>query len=220
MPPSEEEWGTRMVSRFDGARCVHARNCVLQEPTVFRANVVGPWIAPDAIDADELAAVARACPSGAIQYERLDGAATEAPPPVNTIRVRENGPLEVRADLALTGQAPRLRATLCRCGHSAHKPFCDGAHATACFAASGEARTQDAAPLAVRNRLLTTPPAHDGPLRGDAAAAAPRPGQPNAAASATPPRLENPDTAAHSGSPLRASKLRHHPISCVESSLS
>lgn len=78
--------------------------------------------------------------------------------------MRENGPLEVRADLALTGQAPRLRATLCRCGHSAHKPFCDGAHATACFAASGEARTQESAPLAVRNGLLTITAAEDGPL--------------------------------------------------------
>jgi CDGSH-type Zn-finger protein/uncharacterized Fe-S cluster protein YjdI len=164
MSTSEEYRGKRIVIRFDGARCVHARNCVMQAPTVFRANVVGPWIDPDAMDADELAAVARNCPSGAIQYERVDGAAAEAAPLVNTIRVRENGPLEVRADLHIEGEPARLRATLCRCGQSAHKPYCDGAHATACFAASGEARTQDSAPLAERAGALAITPAPDGPL--------------------------------------------------------
>lgn len=44
-----------------------------------------------------------------------------------------NGPLKVDGDftvLKADGSAAETKATayLCRCGHSANKPFCDGAH--------------------------------------------------------------------------------------------
>lgn len=149
---------------FDGSRCIHARHCVLGQPGVFRANVEGPWIQPDNATAEELAEVAHACPSGAITYERHDGASHEEAPNVNTIRTRENGPLAVHAEISLKDESNGFRATLCRCGASQNKPYCDGSHHAIDFTASGEPATQESEPLAVRNGSLSINPVPDGPL--------------------------------------------------------
>ena len=123
-----------MTIAFETKRCIHARFCVLQQPGVFKANVVGPWIAPDdATTTEGLVATAQNCPSGAIHYRRKDGGPEESSPPVNLIQVREDGPLAVRGALAIDGEPIGYRATLCRCGQSGHKPFCDGTHAKVHF---------------------------------------------------------------------------------------
>jgi CDGSH-type Zn-finger protein/uncharacterized Fe-S cluster protein YjdI len=161
---SETYRGTSLTIHFDGARCVHARNCVVGAPRVFKANVEGPWIDPDAIAVEELAAIARACPSGAITYTRHDGGAEEHAPEVNTVRVRENGPLAVHGALEIEGQEPCMRATLCRCGASQKKPFCDGSHVAAGFHATGEPATGDSTALAARDGVVKISPRPDGPL--------------------------------------------------------
>lgn len=149
---------------YNGARCIHARHCVLGAPGVFRANTPGAWIFPDAATTEELVTVAHMCPSGAIAYRRHDGGAEEAPPPVNLIQLRENGPLGVRAHIVLDGEAIGMRAVLCRCGASKHKPFCDGSHNEAGFRASGEPDTIESKPLPVRDGPLNIDPEIDGPL--------------------------------------------------------
>lgn len=164
MSDVEEVAGKRVLLRFEGRRCIHSRQCVLGRPDVFVPNVEGEWIHPDNATPEELAALAQSCPSGAITYERLDGGPAEAPPIVNVLRVRENGPLAVHAELAIEGQAPRHRATLCRCGASKQKPFCDGSHTAAGFQATGEPATLDSQPLAARNGALKVTPAKNGPL--------------------------------------------------------
>jgi CDGSH-type Zn-finger protein/uncharacterized Fe-S cluster protein YjdI len=160
----EEARGKNVLLRFEGKRCIHSRQCVLGAPEVFRANVQGPWLEPDAIPVEELAAIARACPSGAITYERLDGGPAEAPPSVNVARVRENGPVAIHAKLTIDGHGKMVRATLCRCGASKNKPFCDGSHVAAKFTATGEPATQPSDPLAVRGGELTVTPFPNGPL--------------------------------------------------------
>lgn len=157
--------GKAVTIRFDGRRCVHARQCVLGQPGVFKANTPGEWIFPDAASAEAVAIVAHSCPSGAITYERHDGGAQESAPAVNVATVRENGPLAFRAPLVIGGAAAGYRATLCRCGASAAKPFCDGSHNTAGFTASGEPATKPSEPLAVRNGPLSIDPQPDGPLQ-------------------------------------------------------
>jgi CDGSH-type Zn-finger protein/uncharacterized Fe-S cluster protein YjdI len=158
--------GKSLTIHFDGARCIHSRNCVVGLPGVFKANVEGPWIDPDAASAEDLAAIARACPSGAITYERHDGGPGERPPEVNLVRVREHGPIALHGDLRIAGAAACTRATLCRCGASAHKPYCDGSHNTAGFAATGEPKTtEQVAMLEARGGELTVTPEPDGPLR-------------------------------------------------------
>jgi CDGSH-type Zn-finger protein/uncharacterized Fe-S cluster protein YjdI len=161
---TEEYRGDRIVVRFDGSKCIHSRNCVLGRPDVFVPNVKGAWIKPDNASGEAIAAIALSCPSGAITFERLDGGTNETAPLVNVVRVRENGPLAFHADLAIVGQAQALRATLCRCGASKRKPFCDGSHTAIAFSATGEPAAQDAGALAVRNRALTVTPLRNGPL--------------------------------------------------------
>ena len=150
--------GKRALIRFEGNKCIHSRHCVLGRPDVFVPNVDGEWIHPDRASPEEVAALAQACPSGAIAYQRLDGGPQEAPPLVNVTRVRENGPLAFHAELDIVGSGPALRATLCRCGASKNKPFCDMSHAAASFQASGEPATVESTPLAARNgRVKITP---------------------------------------------------------------
>ena len=149
---------------YSGTRCIHARHCVLGLPKVFKANVVGPWIDPNAATTEELVTVAHMCPSGAIQYRRHDGGAEEAAPPVNLVQLRENGPLGIRADIRLDGQAIGMRAVLCRCGASRHKPFCDGSHNDLHFKASGEPDTVQSEPLVSRGGPLLIEPETNGPL--------------------------------------------------------
>ena len=150
--------------RFDTERCIHSRHCVLDAPTVFRANVKGAWLHPEAASVEQIVHVAHNCPSGAITYERHDGAPQESAPLVNVIRVRENGPYAVNAAITLNESA-HTRATLCRCGQSKNKPFCDNSHLTAHFNATGEPATIDSDPLECRNGTLTVDPLPDGPLQ-------------------------------------------------------
>jgi CDGSH-type Zn-finger protein len=110
-------------------------------------------------------AIAHDCPSGAITYERHDGGAQEAPPPVNVLRVRENGPYAFHAAIDLAGHGPVLRATLCRCGKSANKPFCDNSHREAGFSATGEPATIESGRLEARDGTLRVTPVVDGPLQ-------------------------------------------------------
>ena len=133
---------------------------------MFLANVKGSWIFPDAMDAERVAEIAHACPSGAIRYERKDGRPDEAPPPVNLIAVREAGPYAVRADIRLDGKSAHYRATLCRCGASKNKPFCDGSHHD--VEVRGQRRARDGRGpimLAARDGPLAIDPELDGPLQ-------------------------------------------------------
>jgi len=157
--------GTDMTLIFDAKRCIHARFCVTGAPKTFLANVPGEWLFPDATPLDYLVEIAHACPSGAISYRRKDGKADETPPPVNLINIRENGPYAVRGDLMLVGAAAGTRATLCRCGASKNKPFCDGSHHDIAFGASGEPQTISLDPLTARDGPLTVEPQRNGPLK-------------------------------------------------------
>jgi CDGSH-type Zn-finger protein len=56
------------------------------------------------------------------------------------ILVNSDGPLRVEGDFEIVdpqgnvfGLAGRTRISLCRCGHSNNKPFCDGSHKTSGF---------------------------------------------------------------------------------------
>jgi len=160
----EEYRGANIVVRFEGSKCIHSRHCVLEQPAVFEANVPGPWIHPDA-SPEGAVEVAHHCPSGAITYERTDGGPQESAPPVNTVHVRENGPLAFRAGLIVGGKPEGFRATLCRCGASKNKPWCDTGHVAAGFKAGGEPATQSSEPLAKRNGPLAITPAKNGPLQ-------------------------------------------------------
>jgi CDGSH-type Zn-finger protein/uncharacterized Fe-S cluster protein YjdI len=157
--------GKKLTLLYEGKKCIHARFCVTGAPRVFLANVKGPWIEPDGIEVERLVEIAHACPSGAIRYQRHDGVAEERAPQVNLLAVREAGPYAVRGALSIDGETGFFRATLCRCGASKNKPYCDGSHHEVKFSASGEPPTGQADMLEVRDGLLQIDPELDGPLQ-------------------------------------------------------
>jgi CDGSH-type Zn-finger protein len=64
-----------------------------------------------------------------------------------TIQVRSNGPLRLEGEFTLTdaagnafGLGGRTVVSLCRCGHSDNKPFCDGSHGRNAFQSECPAR--------------------------------------------------------------------------------
>jgi len=163
--PDNEAATEHLVLRFDGEKCIHSRQCVLNAPEVFLANVEGPWLHPEKASVEHLVHVARSCPSGAITYQRLDGGDEESNPQVNVAFIRENGPYAMQAALSIEGQDRRYRATLCRCGQSRNKPFCDNTHREAGFEATGEPATLPSDPLQERGGELRVEPLEDGPLK-------------------------------------------------------
>lgn len=163
--PVEVVRGQALSILFDSHRCIHSRHCVLDAPSVFKANTPGEWIYPDTVHAETVVGVAHACPSGAIRYQRHDGGPAEAAPSVNQLRIRENGPYAVHAPLSISGQDDGFRATLCRCGQSRNKPWCDSSHVAAAFAATGEPPSGAVDALAQRGGPLAVTPMKNGPLQ-------------------------------------------------------
>lgn len=155
--------GTDIAIGFDMARCIHARNCYLRLPQVFDP-ARKPWVDPDAAPAEEIAAMIRTCPSGALSFRRHDGGLEETPPRINRVAVLENGPLALAGTLEVAGE-PMTRATLCRCGASGNKPFCDYAHVDADFDATGEPETDAKTDGSAEGAALRADPIPDGPLK-------------------------------------------------------
>ena len=63
------------------------------------------------------------------------------------ITVVNNGPIRIEGEFTIHdpqggefGLAGRTLISLCRCGHSQNKPFCDGSHARQGFQSQVEAR--------------------------------------------------------------------------------
>ena len=125
---------------FDLDICVHIGECLRGEPNVFQLNR-RPWTLADAGDADVVAEVVRRCPSGALLYRRLDGGPQEEPEETTRVTPIRDGPLLVTGKVEVRradGTVENLpRATLCRCGESEHKPFCDNQHLRTGFRAEG-----------------------------------------------------------------------------------
>jgi uncharacterized Fe-S cluster protein YjdI len=114
--------GEQIEVTYDAARCLHAAECVRGLPAVFD-TAKRPWIAPDGANAQELAAVIRRCPTGALHYT-LRAGGPEQPSVPTCVRLPEGGPLLIEGDLELDGKR-ETRAAICRCGQSANEPYCD-----------------------------------------------------------------------------------------------
>ncbi len=173
MNDKRHEFGTDAIRvTWSKARCIHAAECVRRLGAVFRPGE-RPWIQLEHASADEVAEVVQHCPTGALQFERGDGGAAEAPAPANTVIVSRNGPTWVRGDIELCGPGGELllrdtRIALCRCGLSRNKPFCDNAHLAAGFREAGDIHDHDAVQdTGAAGPALRVIPEPNGPVQLD-----------------------------------------------------
>lgn len=132
--PSKTYRTPEIAVTFEPRLCIHSAVCLRALPAVFDVHA-RPWVAPDKASADEIEKAVRLCPSGALTYARTDGAAETAEEPDSepAIVPIDNGPLLLHGDFTIEAEDGALirrvaRATLCRCGASKNKPFCDNSH--------------------------------------------------------------------------------------------
>jgi len=115
--------------------CIHSTKCWRGSPDVFKPGA-RPWITPEGVPSSRIIAQVAQCPSGALS---IRGDTSPAPPMAAiAVEVRPNGPLLVKGtiDVMLAdGRSERkeTQCSLCRCGHSGNKPYCDGSHRTIGF---------------------------------------------------------------------------------------
>lgn len=124
--------GDEIKVTFDANRCIHSAECVRGLPSVFDVDKK-PWIQPDNSSPDKIAEVIHRCPTGALQYERLDGKENESPPKQNKISLGKDGPVYMYGDIEIQNADGNVvledtRFALCRCGESSNKPACDNSH--------------------------------------------------------------------------------------------
>ncbi len=123
--------GAKITIHDNRSVCAHAGKCTDGLASVFKLKVE-PWIDPNGAEAEEIIATIKKCPSGALSYS-IDGveqSAEERPPMVT---VTKNGPYFVCGGIEILEKpqgegASKEHFTLCRCGGSKNKPFCDGTH--------------------------------------------------------------------------------------------
>jgi len=120
--------------------CIHAGNCVQGLPKVFRPKEK-PWIQPEEATAQELIEQVKKCPSGALSIlneETENEKIVQMENKKTSIEVIPNGPVRVIGPCEVqmsdgTSKTVEKGVSLCRCGASNNKPFCDGSHKSADF---------------------------------------------------------------------------------------
>ena len=116
----------------DRTRCAHFGQCTSRLPTVFR-GAEEPFVDPHGAPSEPIRDVVSGCPSGALAFAVGDDPTpveVHEPPSIHPI---VDGPYRVRGAVQVIGvdgepYEVRERQTLCRCGQSQNKPFCDGSH--------------------------------------------------------------------------------------------
>ena len=123
--------GKKITIYDDRAICAHSARCSDNLAPVFKYGSE-PWIDPDGASVEAIIDAVRKCPSGALSYavNDVEAPAQQRPP---GITVTKDGPYAVVGAIPLAGQGTGASAgtecyTLCRCGGSKNKPFCDGTH--------------------------------------------------------------------------------------------
>ncbi len=126
-----EPWEGEAVVLYDDRRlCTHAGFCTNLRTTVWA-------LADDSDDPEsmrEFVGMVHQCPSGRLAYGPKDDPEALVEPELEaSIGVEPDASYWVRGGIPVVSAdgepyEVRNRQTLCRCGHSRNKPFCDGSH--------------------------------------------------------------------------------------------
>lgn len=123
--------GKHITIHDNRAICSHAGICTDSLNAVFKLGAE-PWIEPDSASVEEIIQTIKKCPSGALSYS-VDATEYRDQDRAPMVTVTKDGPYAVTGGIELVDQARATGAslehyTLCRCGASNNKPFCDGSH--------------------------------------------------------------------------------------------
>ncbi len=123
--------GQKIIVHDNRSLCSHSGVCTRGLSAVFN-TAKRPWIHPDGAPANDVAEIVKKCPSGALSYT-IDGARYPESESEAAVIISKHGPLNVTGGIEFKdehGEKPAsvARYSLCRCGASKNKPFCDGSH--------------------------------------------------------------------------------------------
>jgi CDGSH-type Zn-finger protein len=127
-----EDYAGKTITIHDNRGiCAHAGYCTDTLSSVFRLGQV-PWIDPDGATTQDIIRTIQKCPSGALSYS-VDSVEHRDQDREPMVTVTKNGPYAVTGGIELVDTpfgagASTEHYTLCRCGGSNNKPFCDGTH--------------------------------------------------------------------------------------------
>jgi len=115
--------------------CSHSAICLNGLPNVFRTNEK-PWININGASSEDIVRVVKLCPSGALTYSKLNEPATiteEKNSKEVIVNFVKDGPLIIKSDCKIIDANGNIffkknNCSLCLCGLSKEKPFCDGSH--------------------------------------------------------------------------------------------
>lgn len=125
--------------------CTHVAYCFMELPEVFDPSNL-PWVNPKGASTERIIAQVNRCPTGALTFFRnaevapatvsadVNTDAGENPPISVKLKMLPNGPILVSGNTIVVHSDGRQEVktemySLCRCGHSKKKPYCDGSHA-------------------------------------------------------------------------------------------
>jgi uncharacterized Fe-S cluster protein YjdI len=121
-------------------RCIHSANCLIGLPEVFNSKK-RPWINIHASNSKEIMHIVDTCPSRALTYLKSNKLITSKPrakpkkkAKFARIQILKNGPVLITGNFIVRDHKKKKIkidnevTTLCRCGGSKKKPFCDGTH--------------------------------------------------------------------------------------------
>ncbi|MFH0867379.1 MAG: (4Fe-4S)-binding protein [Bacteroidota bacterium] len=120
--------------------CVHATNCFTELPKVF-IPYERPWIRMNEALTNEIITTVNSCPTDALTfYWNNEGPKDQQKAGQSTteISIIKNGPYIVKGAFKITDTdgneiETQSTASLCRCGYTKKRPFCDGSHVDSDF---------------------------------------------------------------------------------------
>ena len=121
---------------WEPQKCIHSKKCWKELGKVFKP-LKKPWVEPNGASTEEIIKQIEKCPSGALGFYKLNEIKnTEIimeDKKMVSLKVNKNGSLKVTGEVEIvlpdgSTEVKSGRFSICRCGLSENKPFCDGAH--------------------------------------------------------------------------------------------
>lgn len=125
--------GEGITIHFNPYLCRHSARCVDNLPQVFDTSKK-PWVTATAASKEDIIKVIKSCPSGALTYTEGEKHCCAWHNKQRVVVIKD-GPLDCEGSIKLKDDQDSLshlasddHYSLCRCGESKRRPFCDGTH--------------------------------------------------------------------------------------------